>query len=244
MQFSRMERVAGISSENLAPNEIRVSSFWLDNEDHLPLENLRPWLSAHEVGRAESFHFQNHRDRYVRGRAVTRLILAIHLGCAPSDLEFRNGEHGKPQLAGEELYFNLSHSLDRAVIAVSRLPRVGIDIECFSREVDVDGLSRRCFRDVEIARYEGMTPEQKNRAFFWTWTAKEARMKATGEGFSLEPQRIEIRFDGEVPVECIEPTIPRAYVAPVNFSDGLVACTVACTQSFRVRLEEKAVALR
>lgn len=239
-----MERVAGISSENLAPNEIRVSSFWLDNEDHLPLENLRPWLSADEVGRAESFHFQNHGDRYMRGRAVTRMILATHLGCAPSDLEFRNGEHGKPQLAGGKLYFNLSHSLDRAVIAVSQLPRVGIDIECFSREVDVDGLSRRCFRDVEIARYERMTPEQKNRAFFWTWTAKEARMKATGEGFRLEPQRIEIGFDGEVPVECIEPTIPRAYVAPINFSDGLVACTVACTQSFRVRLEEKAVTLR
>ena len=69
-----MERVAGISSENLAPNEIRVSSFWLDNEDHLPLENLRPWLSAHEVGRAESFHFENHGHRYVRGRAVTRKI--------------------------------------------------------------------------------------------------------------------------------------------------------------------------
>ncbi|MBP85071.1 MAG: hypothetical protein CMO61_14615 [Verrucomicrobiales bacterium] len=236
-------QVSGYSPEALATNEIRVSSFRLDHEHELPIDSLEAWLSDHERERAKSFHFKNHRARYIRGRAVTRLLLAAHLNCSPGDLEFQNGEHGKPRLAGGELHFNLSHSLDRAVIAISRLPSVGIDIECFSRDVDIDGLSRRCFREVEIARYEGMTPEEKNRAFFWIWTAKEARMKASGEGFSLEPQKIEIEFESELPVRCLEPTDPACIVAPVLFSDGLVACTVACMSEFELVIEKRVVTL-
>lgn len=236
-------QLGGYSSETLAANEIRVSSFRLDHEHELPIDSLEPWLSDYERERAESFRFKNHRERYIRGRAVTRLLLAAHLSCSPGDLEFQNGEHGKPRLAGEELHFNLSHSLDRAVIAISRLPSLGIDIECFSRDVDIDRLSRRCFRKEEIARYEGMSPEEKNRAFFWIWTAKEARMKATGEGFSLEPKKIEIEFKGEFPDRCLEPTDPACLVAPVLFSDGLVACTVACMNEFDLVLDKSVLSL-
>jgi hypothetical protein len=63
-------------------------------------------------------------------------------------------------------------------------------------------------------------------------------MKATGEGFSLEPQKIEIEFESELPVRCLEPADPACFVAPVLFSDGLVACTVACMSEFELVIEK------
>lgn len=218
----------------LAEDEIEVIPFLLDRDDVIPIREAEAWLHQQELERAAAFRFAVHRDRFVRGRAMVRKRLAEHFGTAPDSFVFETGERGKPFLPGGELHFNLSHSEDRAVLAVSRLPSIGIDIEKFDREVDIDGLGRRCFRDSEFARIALLQGEERRRAFFWTWTAKEARMKATGEGFGLPPQQIEIRFDGEHPEECLEPIAPKAYVAPVRLPDDSAACTVAATSPFRV----------
>lgn len=224
--------------EPLDPDEVRVFSFGLDDESSLPWEIGRSWLSTDELERAEAFRFENHRERFIRGRAAVRKILGRYLEVDPGSLKFELGERGKPHLLDSSLHFNLSHSLDRGVLAISALPSIGIDVEYFNREVNVDALSRRCFRDSEIRRIDQLSNEEKKRAFFWTWTAKEARMKATGEGFGLEPQRIEIEFDGHLPKVCLEPVDPSSFVAPVVFPDESVACTVASTQPFRIKVCE------
>jgi 4'-phosphopantetheinyl transferase len=157
---------------------------------------------------------------------------------APGLIELVTEERGKPHLRSGELHFNLSHSEGSAVLAISQIPSIGIDIECFDRAIDVEGLSRRCFRPRERRRFAEMSEEEKQRAFFWTWTAKEARMKATGEGFRLEPQRIEIAFAGEWPEYCLEPSTPLAYVRPVVLPGLAAACTVAAMSPFEVRLRE------
>ncbi|MEM7602621.1 MAG: 4'-phosphopantetheinyl transferase superfamily protein, partial [Verrucomicrobiota bacterium] len=190
----------------LSRNEIEVTGFDLDDEEALPLNLARSWLSNDESERAEAFKFPVHQDRYIRGRGMVRKCLSAHLNLAPHDLHFVIGEKGKPYLAENELHFNLSHSEEKAALAISRLPSIGVDIEQFSRKVDIPALSRRCFRPSEIKRLEGLEDEALQRAFFWTWTAKEARMKATGEGFGLEPGKIEISFDGEWPDRCLAPT--------------------------------------
>tara|TARA_R110002096_G_scaffold21252_1_gene69235 strand:- start:2291 stop:3001 length:711 start_codon:yes stop_codon:yes gene_type:complete len=222
------------TTTSLGIDEIRVTPFSLDDEALLPLGLAEQWLSDEERKRAAAFHFENHGERFIRGRAMVRRTLSEHLNVSPRALKFGTEERGKPFLIGEALHFNLSHSLDRAVVAISLLPSIGIDIEYFSREVDIGGLSRRCFRDSEIKRLDDLGDEEKQRAFFWTWTAKEARMKATGEGFSLEPMKIEIEFEGEWPKTCLEPSDPLAYVSPVFFDDEAVACTVAATTPFRI----------
>tara|TARA_R110000850_G_scaffold60079_12_gene138195 strand:- start:3577 stop:4293 length:717 start_codon:yes stop_codon:yes gene_type:complete len=229
-----MNDLSNSLNNKLGSDEIRVTPFSLDDEELLPLEIARQWLSDEERKRADAFHFENHGERFIRGRAVVRKLLSDYLDVTPDSLTFGTGERGKPFLIGEDLHFNLSHSLDRAVVAISRLPSIGIDIECFSRVVDIGGLSRRCFRDSEIKRLDNLGNDEKQRAFFWTWTAKEARMKATGEGFSLEPKKIEIEFEGEWPKACLEPLDPVAYVLPALFDDKAVACTVAATSPFRI----------
>lgn len=220
----------------LADNEIEVTGFILDEEDTLPLDLAQSWLSPEEKKRSAAFKFPVHRDRYIRGRGMMRQCLSGHLGRSPESLDFILGEKGKPYLVGDELHFNLSHSEDKAALAISKLPSVGIDIERFDRQVDIPGLSRRCFRESEIARFEGLSGEALQRAFFWTWTAKEARMKATGEGFGLEPGKIEISFCGERPDRCLAPLDPSVFVAAVELHGFDAACTVAATSPFETRI--------
>lgn len=223
---------------SLAHDEIEVVPFLLDTDESIRLSDAEKWIDEEECERAAAFKFPIHRDRYVRGRGMLRLTLSEHMDCAPESFGFSYGDKGKPFLQGADFHFNLSHSDKFAAVAVSRLPSVGIDIERFDREVDIAGLSRRCFRPNEVKRIQNANGDRKARAFFWTWTAKEARMKATGEGFGLEPQKIEIEFADELPENCLQPVDPKAYLNAVDIPGWQVACTVAATSPFRVRVRE------
>ena len=220
----------------LSENEVEVRGFHLDSDGDISLELASSLLSADERERAQAFRFPVHQDRYIRGRGMVRQCLAEHLQQDPKTLVFELEDRGKPFLKNNELYFNLSHSEEKAALAISRLPSLGIDIEQFDREVDIPALSRRCFRESEIKRLDGLEGDELQRAFFWTWTAKEARMKATGEGFGLEPGKIEISFDGEWPDRCLAPIDPIVYVSAVRFEGFRAACTVAATSPFELRV--------
>ena len=115
----------------------------LDNEVHvwraslgLPAELIQQWsqlLSADEWQRAERFHFERDRSRFIAGRSILRTILSRYLPLAPGQIEFCYGPHGKPALSGacgdQSLCFNLSHSADMALYAVTRDRQIGVDIE-------------------------------------------------------------------------------------------------------------------
>lgn len=217
-------------------DEVEVIPFPLEGAGSLDLARAESWLSAGERERAASFRFAVHRERFIRGRGMVRLLLAERLDEDPAALQFTLGPKGKPSLLGGGTRFNLSHSEGRAVVAISRACEVGVDIESFDRHVDLDGLARRCFLESETAGWERLDLEAKTRAFFWLWTAKEARMKATGEGFSLEPKKIEIACEGGLPRRCLEPSAPVANLAPVLLPGGDTACTVVGLRPFRLRV--------
>jgi len=214
---------------------IEVIPFALDETCPLPLATAEAWLSDEERTRADRFRFPHLRERYLRGRGVMRGVLGRMLDRHPAELEIAEGAHGKPCLVGDDTGFNLSHSDARAVLAVGRVRGIGIDVERIERSVDLVGVAKRCFRETEIAWMEGHPPERRAEAFFWIWTAKEARMKASGEGFRLEPQRIEVAFSGCYPVSVLEPRSPQACLAALPF-DVELACTVVALEPFEVRV--------
>ena len=118
-----------------------------------------------------------------------RLSLAAYLllSRALSELgidsfELGYGEHGKPYLIGQDVFFNLSHSNERVLCAVSR-GEVGCDVE-FMREFDL-GTAKRFFSNEEYAYLIDLEKEKQKDAFFRIWTLKESFIKATGRGFSL-----------------------------------------------------------
>lgn len=217
---------------------IEVTPFSLDEESVLPLALACSWLNEEELARAESFRFEVHRNRYLRGRGLMRALLGRRLGLDPAALAFAVGDKGKPSLVGDSTGFNLSHSEGRGVLAIGDLEHLGIDIEGYDRRVDHAGLARRCFRDPEIAWMESFPPDERHLGFFRIWTAKEARMKATGEGFQLAPKRIELAFADGFAVRCIEPAEPSAHLVAVRLSDEGAACAVVAMAPFQVVIGE------
>lgn len=151
------------------------------------LQKYFPALSADERTRAERFHFEKHRTRFIAGRAFMRTILARYLQIDPSQIAFQYSHYGKPSLANanrrNELFFSLTHSHQLALLAVTYEAEVGIDIEHL-RNVS-DGLADGYFSPSEIAALRNLPERLQREAFFTCWTRKEAYIKALGGGLSV-----------------------------------------------------------
>lgn len=143
-------------------------------------------LSAVEQRRAGRFAFDRDRRRFVVARAGLRELLAARLGIRPESVELMNGPHGKPALAREfcrgNLRFNLSHSGDVAVYAISRGREIGVDVEAVRVMPDGDDIAARFFSVRENETYRGLDARDRPLGFFQCWTRKEAFIKALGDG--------------------------------------------------------------
>jgi len=162
------------------------------------LGELAATLTPEEHTRAARYLADLHRNRYIAARGQLRVCLAGCLSAAPAALEFAYSPTGKPALAGTfanaGLQFNLSHSENLALFAVTRAGPVGVDIERVRRLRDFDLLVSRFFSPRERAAFLLLPEEQKPDAFFRLWTRKEAWLKATGEGLAGGLDKVEVTF--------------------------------------------------
>src|SRR5579864_3409435 len=95
------------------------------------IQTFIPLLNESEMERANRFHFDIHRERYIIARAVLRHILSLYTTILPQDIIFTLGPRAKPYLEQKpfDLQFNVSHSHDRVVYAFTKHAEIGIDIE-------------------------------------------------------------------------------------------------------------------
>ena len=171
---------------SLSDKEIHI---WRANLNLLPnqIQSFGPIFSSDEWQRAQRFYFERDRIRFIAGRGILRTILSRYLALPPGQIEFCYGPHGKPSLTDicgdQSLCFNLSHSADLALYAVTRDRQIGVDIEQV-RPVEADQLAQRFFSPREYAVINSLPLQQQQTAFFQLWTCKEASLKATGKGIS------------------------------------------------------------
>ena len=184
----------------MAAGQVHV---WLVRADDAALcmaccENL---LATAERDRAARFKFEKDRRLYTVAHAALRSILAGYLNVAPGDLEFEIGQRGKPRLAPtfskDSLEFNLSHSSEVALIAVTREREIGVDIEHVKKEFAFAEVAERYFTTREVSAIRALPQDLQRRAFYQCWTSKEAFLKAKGVGLSGELDEVEILLDVE-----------------------------------------------
>ena len=185
-----------------------MTSSWLTPQDHpllakdevhIWLARLDQWepeaqyflasLSPDERRRAERFHFQQHRVRFITARYILRTLLGRYLQLKPEQLRFDYNAYGKPSLAGGEdqtaLRFNLSHAHELALYAFARDREVGLDLEYIRHDFACEEIAEHFFSDREVAALRALPANQRREAFFNCWTRKEAYVKALGEGLSV-----------------------------------------------------------
>ena len=154
-------------------------------------------LSPDEFERGSRFRFEKDRLNYVFARGLLRLIAGQYLERAPGQIEFSYGEQGKPKIDDADFSFNLSHSNDMVVYAISRFETVGIDIEWTGRKVETEEVARQFFSKREFESLTELSPLEQNHAFFNIWTRKEALIKAIGQGLSFPLDQFEVSHGEE-----------------------------------------------
>jgi 4'-phosphopantetheinyl transferase len=142
-------------------------------------------LPASEREEGSRFVRPADRTQWMLARASLRMVLAKYLGGDPRELRIEVGASGKPGLAqapDSPIRFNLSHSDNLALIAVSQGREVGIDVERIREVPKLKAILDDFFSEQEQAYVLSREGQVRTTAFFLLWTRREAAAKAVGIG--------------------------------------------------------------
>jgi 4'-phosphopantetheinyl transferase len=191
-------RWAAAELRNLSDGEVHIWRSWLDLSP-AAIEKATGLLADDEVARARRYRFTRDRGRFVAARAFLRRTLAGYLSTAPARLAFSYGRFGRPELVpspgDETVSFNLSHSGDMALLAITCERRVGIDIERLEHRADLPAVAAHFFSARENAALNDIPAEGRDLAFYRCWTRKEAFLKALGDGLAYPLDAFDVSLD-------------------------------------------------
>jgi len=218
---------------------------WIASVDQAPsdLTAFEHVLSDDERARAGNYRFQLHRDRFVAGRALRRLILARYLGRPPETVAFTLGPQGKPSIDGEPadgLRFNDSGSDGLAVFALAWGRDVGVDVERIRQNADADRIVDMFGAPPERVAYGRLPEADRPLAFHRWWTAKEAWLKAVGSGLLASPDSFTVSFSAAEPLRLLEVrdqpgAVQRWTLESLDLAPGFAASLVVEGQSVAIR---------
>ena len=138
------------------------------------------------------------RKRSLAGDILTRKYLSKLYNISEEKIEIRKGEKGKPYVLNLPAHFNVSHSGDYTVVAISDRP-IGIDLEIIRDFSAI--LAKKYFNEDELKYISGNFSSRKKslmqRCFYEIWTAKEAYLKYIGKGISGGINSLSFSFDGK-----------------------------------------------
>lgn len=116
------------------------------------------------------------RDRV---RALTRDILARLVASDPGALVIDQGAKGKPTLRDHPgVHFSVSHTHDVALVAVTRVAPIGVDVERIRPVPHAAAVLRRILGEAEAGAV--MAADDGESRFMRAWTRAEATVKARG----------------------------------------------------------------
>ncbi|HUM05350.1 MAG TPA: 4'-phosphopantetheinyl transferase superfamily protein [Terriglobales bacterium] len=162
-------------------------------------------LAAEELHRAARFRFPDLGRRWTVARGALRCILAAYCDARPESLVLQTEPLGKPFLTSpsSRISFNLSHSENLALLAITEGRNIGVDIEFLRPRIDVVELSRGYLAPAELRHILALPPGEQTRAFFTCWTRKEAFLKAIGVGLSAPLDSFEVTLRPGEPARLI-----------------------------------------
>lgn len=201
-------------------------------------------LTADEQARADRFLFDRDQVAFSMARAGLRTVLGQWLEISPQSVRLASGEHGKPGLdlsqVNSPLQFNLSHSGGLALLALSLVGPLGVDIERIPTDKPPPWkVAQRCFTARERQALAQGTEQQRGQTFYRLWTRKEAVVKLLGEGLQAPLQAFNVSADNQTACETLLPLgnqlgRERCWLQSVGIAEGFVAALACCEQPERM----------
>jgi 4'-phosphopantetheinyl transferase len=141
-----------------------------------------------------SYHRWQDRHAGLFGKLLLSQGLTLYGYSADSLNHLSYTEFGRPYLDNSSIDFNISHSGDYVVCAITAQGRIGIDIEKI-KPIDLSGFERYMTSSEWKSIRESAEPYH---TFYSYWTKKESAMKAYGFGLSVPLDKILIDNDKAV----------------------------------------------
>ncbi len=148
-------------------------------------QNYYELLNADEKQKVDTFLRAELQQKYINTRGILRKVLGTYLNMKPQDINIKTAEYGKPFVDDSEIFFNLSHTGNKLVIAVSNVSEIGIDLEQLRGRKNLKGLVKKCLSTVEKKSWESLSEQQQIFMFYYLWVRKEALVKAIGRGIAM-----------------------------------------------------------
>lgn len=178
-----------ISTRNCQWTGARSAEFAAAEDIHIwkiPLFELQTGdldiLADEELKRSQDFKHETARKVYICSRVAMRNIFSSYLNQPACELKFKTTPQGKPFLASHTtgLKFNLSHSHELILLAVSPSLELGVDLEQHKSIPNWKKIANKVFDSKTIDDLK--KEENPETAFLRAWTVFEARQKSLGEG--------------------------------------------------------------
>ena len=138
-------------------------------------------------------------DRRAVALAMRRSVLERFVPSGADELVDVDASGVRRLSGAPSLKFSATSHDDVAAIAVAEVVALGIDLEPM-HDADWDVALEDVLSDGERRELEALEPDERERAYFASWTVKESVMKALGEGLSdRAPDSIEASVGQQPP---------------------------------------------
>lgn len=172
---------------------------------HIPLggarlleETFPPLPSEAETIQAAKFTHPQLHQCYLKTRWAMRDILGLYLETSSAEVQLRYAELGKPELIPgahtRDIRFNLTHSGNGALFAVTLGTEVGIDMEKVGQKPRPLRLAKRYFTEEVVQQLEELTEQDQQFALLKLWTQYESYKKAQGVGLRGGDELLQLDF--------------------------------------------------
>lgn len=209
----------------------------------LALSRLCEVLSVDEISRANQFHREVDHNRFIAARGLLRIILSRYISRDAANIAFSYSKFGKPYIAStsnaSELTFNIAHSANLAVYAITRKRKIGVDLEKVQAKFGGNEIAETVFSANEIAHLRSLSSQEQDSAFFKGWTRKEAILKAMGTGLSQPLNQYEVMFDLETSPTLSDDRLDRNplrswWVKSIDLGDDFVAAVALIGDDWKI----------
>jgi 4'-phosphopantetheinyl transferase len=170
---------------------------WVVEQSALPNRDNLSLLDARERERIERLRFVRDQIRYAVSHLNVRRILGGYLQQHPADIGYSIGPFGRPCLlpdnSGRVIHFNLSHTQDFGLLAVTEDYQLGIDAEVI-RAINPK-VADANFSPCELQQLNALKGQAWLESFYKCWTRKEAVLKAEGMGLNIALNAFDVAIE-------------------------------------------------
>lgn len=138
-----------------------------------------------EQFKMQKFVFKHDQERFLLAHGLINYIFSKTLQISLDNLRFNFNENGKPKIENNyEIKYNISHSEEMVVIAISIIKEIGVDVEKINENVEYKQIAKAFFHPIELNTFKNKSKIEQGKNFFKIWVTKEAYTKALGIGLN------------------------------------------------------------